>query len=120
MAVFQGARLRTTGLPVATAERSVRGVLPTTRPARLRPTTALMGVILAGTMLGLVYLTQTLGSNAATVQIAELQSQGKELARHLANQTVAVGFAADPVEVGRRARELGLVRLGDAVTLSAP
>jgi hypothetical protein len=31
-----------------------------------------------------------------------------------------VEFAADPVALGRRAKELGLTRLGDAITLPAP
>jgi hypothetical protein len=118
MAVFQGARLRSSGLPVA-AERDIRRVLPTARQARLRPASALMGVILAGTMLGLVYLTQTLGSNAATAEIAELRAVQQDLMRRITNQGLAVQFAADPVELERAARRLGLERL-DTLTLSAP
>ena len=79
-----------------------------------------MGAILTGTMLGLVYLTQTLGSNAASAEIAGLKGEREELGRQLRNQIVAVEFAADPVQVGLRAKDLGLVRLGDAETLSAP
>jgi hypothetical protein len=79
-----------------------------------------MGLILAGTMLGLVYLTQTLGSNATTARIATLEAEQADLLRRLGNQRLAVEFAADPIEVGRRAKALGLRRLGDTVTLSAP
>jgi hypothetical protein len=80
----------------------------------------LMGAILAGTMLGLVYLTQTLGSNATSAQIHELASRRAELQRRLDNQGVAVGFAADPVEIGPRAKALGLVKLREPRMLSAP
>jgi hypothetical protein len=119
MAVFQGVRLRSPGLPVA-AERDLRRVLPSARPSRLRPTAALMGVILAGTMLGLVYLTQTLGSNATTAAIARLEGEQKELLRRIGNQGLAVSFAADPIEIGRDAKRIDLERLDDPITLSAP
>jgi hypothetical protein len=127
MAVFQGARLRTTGLrarsaelPARSAQRNARGVLAPARPTRLRATSVLMGVTLAGTMLGLVYLTQTLGANATSAQITELEGLRVDLQRRLDNQGVAVGFAADPTEIGRRAKALGLVQLRDPRTLSAP
>jgi len=120
MAVFQGARLRSTALPARAAERNARRIVVPARPGRMRPTSMLMGAILAGTMLGLVYLTQTLGSNATSAQINDLESRRAEVQRRLDNQGVAVGFAADPVEIGPRAKAIGLVKLREPRTLSAP
>jgi hypothetical protein len=124
MAVYQGTRLRTQAqrnqaLPARTTGRLTRGS-PAAAAARVRPTTALMGIVLAGTLLGLVYLTQTLGSNAASAEIAGLRAQGEELDRQLRNQVAAVQFKADPVQVGLRAKKLDFVSLGDAEILPAP
>lgn len=124
MAVYQGTRLRTAvprsdALPSRAAGRVVR-VSPVAGAARVRPATALMGVVLAGTLLGFVYLTQTLGSNAASAEIVSLQARGEALVRQQRNQEAAVQFKADPVQVGLRAKKLGLVRLGDAEILTAP
>jgi len=124
MAVYQGTRLRvqaprSASLPARTAGRITHGSTRTV-PARVRPTTALMGLVLAGTLLGFVYLTQTLGSNAASAEIVSLSRQGEDRERQLRNQVAAVQFKADPVQVGLRAKKLGLVPLGDAEILSAP
>jgi hypothetical protein len=126
MAVYQGARLRTQALrtqalPARTAGRISRGSpAAAAAAARVRPTTALMGIVLAGTLLGLVYLTQTLGSNAASAEIVGLRTRAEELDRQQRNQVAAVQFKADPVQVGLRAKKLGLVRLRDAEILPAP
>ena len=126
MAAFSGARLRTVALPAsstaASTERRARGgAQPLRRPAvHLRPTGLLVAAILAATMLGLVYLTQTLGSNATSSEITDLTSRREDLGRQLRNLAVAVETNADAEEVGRRARKLGLVELGDVVVLSAP
>ena len=70
MAVYQGVRLRTSALPPATPlprARAGRATTATTTTApRLRPVGLLMAGILGATMLGLVYLTQTLGANATS------------------------------------------------------
>jgi hypothetical protein len=124
MAVYQGARLRTQAtrsqvLPARAAGRITRspsGMVST----RVRPATALMGIVLAATLLGFVYLTQTLGSNAASAEIVSLRARAEELVRQQRNQETAVRFEADPVQVGLRAKKLGLVRLRDAEILSAP
>jgi hypothetical protein len=79
-----------------------------------------MGLVLAATLLGFVYLTQTLGSNAASAEILALDGQRVEIGRKLRNQAAAVEFKADPVQVGLRAKKLGLVRLDDVEILSAP
>ena len=122
MAILQGARLRTVALPASHADSRARSIA---HPAagvtpRLRPTGLLMAAILAGTMLGLVYLTQTLASNATSSEIRDLTLQREEIGRQLRNQALAVETWADPVEVGRKVRELGLQPLGDPVVLAAP
>jgi hypothetical protein len=122
MAVFSGARLRTVALPgSAAAARQAGSGQGLRRPAlHLRPTGLLMAAILAGTMLGLVYLTQTLGSNATNSEISDLTSRREELGRQLRNLAVAVETYSDAEEIGRRAHKLGLVKLGDVVVLTAP
>jgi hypothetical protein len=122
MAAFSGARLRTVALPETGIARREHAIgQPLKRSAiRLRPTGLLMAGILAGTMLGLVYLTQTLGSNATHSEIGDLTARREDLGRQLRNIAVAVETYADTEEISRRARKLGLVELGDVVVLSAP
>jgi hypothetical protein len=120
MAVFQGARQRTMALPARAVERGARDVPASTRSARPRATTMLLAGVLAATMFGLVYLTQTLGANATSAQIAQLQVSLEKGARKVTSQTTLILTMVDPDDVGRRAKELGLVRLGDTLTLSAP
>jgi len=79
-----------------------------------------MAFIVAATMLGLVYLTQTLGSNATSSEIHDLAAQREELGRQLRNLAVAVETYADPEELGRLARRRGLVALDDVIVLPAP
>ena len=106
MAVFQGARLRTAALPAgpADAPRHARQ----SRAATGRPPAADRAsswrAILAGTMLGLVYLTQTLGSNATSSEIDDLAAEREDLARQLRNLAVAVEI------VCRRRGQLGPAR----------
>lgn len=123
MAVFQGARLRTLGLPAR------RGAPPRARvvsePAsasapRIRPTGLLMAAILTATMLGLVYLTQTLASNATSLEIQTLGTQAATLRSQLLNQSSKIELEANSDAIIREARQLGLRRLGDPVVLSAP
>lgn len=121
MAVFQGARLRTVALPERGFERAGRG---TARPVvralpRPRPAGVLLAGILAATMLGLVYLTQTLASNATSSEISDLADRREEIGRQLRNQALAIETWADEAEVSRKARELGLRQLGDVVVLPA-
>jgi hypothetical protein len=122
MAVFQAARLRSAAqVEQPVIRRPQLGSSALVRPAaRLRPAGLLMAAILAATMLGLVYLTQTLGSNATSSEIRDLAAQREELGRLLRNQALAVETYADPEEIGRRARKLGMVTLGDVVVLKVP
>ena len=88
--------------------------------SRARPAGLLLAAILAATMIALVYLTQTLASNATSSEIADLADRREEIARLLRNQALAIETWADPAEVGRKARGLGLRQLGDVVVLPAP
>ena len=83
-----------------------------------------MGLLMAGiitaTMLGLVYLTQTLGSNATSSEIRYLEAQRLELADDLRRQAVLVESFTDPDVVTKAARRSKLHNLGGAVVLPAP
>ena len=82
MAVYQGTRLRTSAHPAAgTSARRSRSAAPATvSPVpRVRPMGLLMAAIVAATMLGLVYLTQTLGTNATSTEVYQLETERNEL-----------------------------------------
>jgi hypothetical protein len=124
MAVFQGARLRPVALPTGRVERRpsarVAPKAPVRDTPRIRPTGLLMAAILTGTMLGLVYLTQTLDSNATSLEIRRLESRGQELQGQLLNQRSKVEVDGNPDAVLRAAKQLGLRELGEAIVLKAP
>jgi hypothetical protein len=79
-----------------------------------------MAAIVAATMLGLVYLTQTLGSNAASSEIRSLAVEGEKVARHINNLALSVQIDSDPEAIIKRATALGLKRLDEAVVLTVP
>lgn len=83
-----------------------------------------MGILMAGilvaTMVGLAYLTQTLGSNATTAEISSLTNKSNDLRAQLSLQEYNVELATDPSDIAKRARELGLKPLGDTLVLTAP
>jgi hypothetical protein len=80
----------------------------------------LMAAIMATTMLGLVYLTQTLGTNATTSEIGTLEAERNglisEIKRH---EAVALDMTQAEVIVPK-ARKQKLKRLGDPIVLPAP
>ena len=123
MAVFQGGRVRTVALPARSLGRSsVRLAAPALHPSapRIRPTGLLMAAILAATMFGLVYLTQTLDSNATNLEIRTLASESQSLQSRLLNQRSKIETDANPDAVVRAAKQLGLQPLGAAIVLGAP
>ncbi len=123
MAVIQGARLRTDTLPAGHLDggRSRSAAPATVAPApRVRPMGLLMAAIVAATMLGLVYLTQTLGSNATTSEIYGLERAKVQLQTEISRHAILVLEASDSDAVRTEARHLKLKKLGDAVVLSAP
>ncbi len=130
MAVFQGARLRTAALPPARAVARPRAATVArpraTRPAAVAagPRARSMGLLLAGilaaTMLGLVYLTQTLGTNATTSEIRHLEETRQDLEARLDVQAFGVTSAIDSELILEAARAQGLKSLRDRVVLRAP
>ena len=79
-----------------------------------------MAAILTATMLGLVYLTQTLASNATSLEIRELAANGQALQGQLLNQRSKIETEAILTPSLRAAKKIGLQPLGDAIVLKAP
>ncbi len=129
MAVFQGARLPTTALPAArpvARPRLAAPAIPRSAPPavratpRVRPAGMLMAGILAATMLGLVYLTQTLGANAASSEIRSLDNQREALGMTIGRQALKAKDLTKADTVISNARNLGLRELDERLVLSAP
>lgn len=122
MAVYQGARLGTPALQRRGPEGSARRVVRPVAAAvpRLRPTGLLMAGVLAATMIGFAYLTQTLDSNATVAEMAKLNARMDAIRQQRSVQAFAVEQWSDETTLASRARKLGLVDLGDAVVLGAP
>ena len=122
MAVFQGARLRSAALPTADPVARPRVAAPATvrSTPRVRPMGLLMAGIVAATMLGLVYLTQTLGSNATNSEIRVLDNRRSEITKDIRRQVISVEKATESDVIIKGARKAKLTRLGKVVVLSAP
>lgn len=124
MAVFQGARVRVVAVPADAAGVRPRAVAPAQSvrgTRRVRPTGLFIAAIVAATMLGLVYLTQTLGSNAASSEIRSLTAQSEKLGNQLLNLAHLVQLNSDPEVITQRATKLGLKLLDDdVVVLTVP
>ena len=125
MAVLQGARLRTDTLPAGHIEdRRLQAVATapatTGAPSRVRPTGLLMAAIVAATMLGLVYLTQTLGGNATSTEIKLLEGKKVQLQTQIGRDAILVIKATDDDIVRTEARRLKLKKLGEGIVLQAP
>jgi hypothetical protein len=121
MAIYQGTRLRTTALPDRRVGARVRAVA---RPVvasvpRPRPTALLMAGILAATMVGFAYLTQTLASNAASAELGVLEKQLVKMEQTQRSLTFAVETWRD-TDVTVRAADLGLSKRLHPLTLEAP
>ncbi len=129
MAVFQGVRLPGTALPSArpaARPRLAAAAISRSAPAavratpRVRPAGMLMAGILAATMLGLVYLTQTLGANVTSSEIRSLDVQREALGMTIGRQALKAKDLAKADTVISNARRLGLLELDDGIVLSAP
>jgi len=79
-----------------------------------------MAAIVAATLLGLVYLTQTLGSNATTSEIGLLEAQRADLHKEVRRHQTLVLRKADEDAIRAQARRLKLKPLDDAIVLTAP
>lgn len=80
----------------------------------------LIAMILVATMVGLAYLSQTLGTNATTEEINEMTGKANAARKILSRQALLIDFDTDPQVIARKAGELRLRSLGDPVVLRAP
>ncbi|MEA2026042.1 MAG: hypothetical protein U9O18_05065 [Chloroflexota bacterium] len=122
MAVLQGARLRTGALPATAVAVRPRVAAPSTIRAnrRARPMGRIMAGIVIATMLGLVYLTQTLGSNATSSEIRSLDRQRVKLTGELHRQAIQVEVLTLADVITKKAGKQGLRKLRAPVVLPAP
>jgi len=127
MAVFQAARLRSTALPAASARVSTPAVRPrgsATAAVRathgVRPVGLLLAGILIATMLGLAYLTQTLGTNATSSRVDRLQAEKVKLEATLKNQGFQLAGLTEVDLIKASAQKQGFVSLGKPTVLRAP
>jgi hypothetical protein len=80
----------------------------------------LMAGIVAGTLLGLVYLTQTLGSNASSSELGTIQRDRAALLTEINRHATLVLELSDGDAIQKGARKHKLRPLGDPLILSAP
>jgi len=123
MAVYQGTRLRAGAVRAAgTPARPARSAGPAGVNAvpRVRPMGLLMAAIVAITMLGLVYLTQTLGTNATSTEIGLLQTQRNELITDIKRLEIEALDMTQAEVIVPKARKQNLKRLGAPIVLPAP
>jgi len=123
MAVYQGTRLRSGAVRAAgTPARPVRSAAPAGVSAvpRVRPMGLLMAAIVAVTMLGLVYLTQTLGTNATSTEIGLLQTKRNELITDIKRLEIEALDMTQAEVIVPKARKQNLKRLGAPIVLPAP
>jgi uncharacterized OsmC-like protein len=122
MAVYQGARLRTDAAPAAdTSVRRVRSSSAGVGAApRVRPMGLLMAAIVGSTIVGMVYLTQTLGTNAASTEIDLLEVQRNQLIQEIKRHEIVALDMTQAEVVVPLARDQNLKRLGEPVVLPAP
>ncbi|MEA2622702.1 MAG: hypothetical protein QOH61_1612 [Chloroflexota bacterium] len=123
MAVYQGARIRTTlGLPdgarPVVARRASR--IPVRARKRLRPVAFVLAGILVAFLLGLVYLTQTLQAAVTNYQIDNLFIERQRLVQELQSQQGAIAQWGSEPQVVQWAQQEGLNRLGGKVRITAP
>jgi H2-forming N5,N10-methylenetetrahydromethanopterin dehydrogenase-like enzyme len=71
-------------------------------------------------MLGLAYLTQTLGTNAASSEVSGLQADLKGLDTDLRRQSIHLMNLTESDAVIDRARAQGFRSLGEPLVLRAP
>jgi len=123
MAVYQGTRLRTSALTKAeTTPRPRRASAPASVSAtpRVRPMGLLMAAIVVVTILGLVYLTPTLGTNATSTEIGRLEAQLLQLDIDITRNEVQALDMTQAEAIIPLAKKQDLKRLRAPVVLTAP
>ena len=121
MAVYQGARIRASGLPAGArpvvARRHTR--IPDRARRHVRPVTVVLAVILVGLLFGLIYLTQTLQAAVTSYQIDTLLNDRQSLQQELQSQQGAVAQSGSEPKITQWAQQQGLNRLGTKIRLPA-
>ena len=80
----------------------------------------LMAVTVAVTMLGLVYLTQTLGTSATSSEIYYLEQDRADLIKDTKRLQIRTRRMTEAEIIIPKAQKQGLKHLGDIVVLTAP
>jgi hypothetical protein len=88
--------------------------------SRVRPMGLLMAVIVGSTLLGLVYLTQTLDTSATATEIGKMEVQSRELHSKTRILQLEALRRTEADAIIPRARKHELKKLGDIVVLPAP
>ncbi len=122
MAVYQGTRLRTTALPAESVGRSQRASVTESVSAspRVRPVGLLMAAIVSVTLLGMVYLTPTLGTNAASTEIGRLEVRHEQLVTDITRNEIAALELTLAETIVPKAKKQELKKLPPPVVLEAP
>jgi cell division protein FtsL len=87
---------------------------------RVRPAAALLGVILTGTLVALLYLTQTLATTAVSVEISRLEGEIQRLERELQTYQVFVRNESSTSLVTGWAEDEGLAQLRPPIQVPVP
>jgi hypothetical protein len=132
MAVLQGAHARPRNLARARTTPAARPVVQVgtsttsstgsagSAVARVRPAGLLLAAIMASALFGMVYLTQTLGTNAMSSETVLLGKDGAKLQAQITRNNIQVGLLVQDDEIRAAARRLKLKDLAKPVVLPAP
>ena len=129
MAVLQGAHARPRNLPRGRTSPAARPVAQAGQSpasstasavARVRPAGLLLAAIMASALFGMVYLTQTLGTNAMSSETVLLGKDGAKLQAQITRNNIQVGLLVQDDEIRAAARRLKLKDLAKPVVLPAP
>ena len=127
MSIYQGARLRTTRLPAASFDTARPAVShrAVSRPSVPHAHTngraiILVGIVVALTILGFVYLTSTLGANASSAEISRLATVRTSYQQQLLTHRALIVQAVDVGDIEDWAITNGLVRLEDPLIVRLP
>lgn len=80
----------------------------------------LMAAVVIATLLGLAYLTQTLGSNATSAEIRWLEGEQRKMETEIRRHQSLVMIKAQDEKIQTEARRLKLTKLPQPVVLEAP
>ncbi|MFN8620914.1 MAG: hypothetical protein U0869_09250 [Chloroflexota bacterium] len=84
---------------------------------RFRPSATLLGLIIVGTMLGLVYLTQLLDAQSARYEVDRLMSERRMLVQNLTSQAGTIAQWGSEAQVVQWAQGQGYDDLGQPIRL---